>query len=1048
MRKKLFSTIIAALCLATSSSAAIIPDMKFRRLDTRDGLSSSQVNTVFMDSRGFMWIGTPYGLNRYDGYRVKTFYVNTRDTTSMRDNYVDRIFEAYDGRLWTKQGMNYCIYVPETESFIRNVSPELAKMGIKGSVDYIFIDSRKNFWVKIADVGIYYYNPKTKRLHLFANGYGPGEINPTYDVSSMTDLGSSVIFASNNGELVCLNGEKGWISWQNKWMKRNGGPENQEYLLRTDKKGNIYCRALDNTFVYLQKEHRWYKNLTELMRAYNVENIPDHMLQVWDVMIDRKGRLWAATDHDGVFVIDLKGQQLRQFQYNKYDQSSLSDNTVKNLYEDYAGRIWIGSYKNGVNEYRERKESIRNLELGDITTAREDRYGNYWIGTNDNGIIVYDPRTGETLQHYTTANTTMMGNIIVASHEASDGSFWFGTYNGGLIHCIPTASGGSRGEANVEVYRATGEPNQLANNSVWSIVEDRWHRIWMGLLGGGVQMLDVKAKKFRTWNTHNSNLPGDYISSAAWTKKGWLLIGTSSYYSILNPVTSKIINYEIPGAQELSPTTASTTCAMEDSRGLIWQGSASGAIVWDASANHTYLLDMTKGLFGSSVCSITEDQQHTMWVVTEHGISRVVPRQQEDRSWQFNVQTFSSADGLQEATFNQRSARLTRNGMLLIGGQGGLDIINPLLISDNVRSHERPVLSGLVLYEQLVQVGEKINGHVILKKALSVSSDLYLRSNENTFTIQLGSNASNVRNGRRFAYSIDDSRDTWTKTSELNPNINFTSLRHGDYKLRVRMLNGDGSMGELETALNIHVSAPFWRTSWALAFYALALLGLGWWWRRRFLHRQQERMQLEQLRRDVEKKQWESEMRQQIMKEMAANGGAPLADETNASEALKANPIVADLVGFVRQVTEEFNSTVDKNKHISFKSSEKQLNMPFDVELMGNAVKILLNNSLNFTPTNASIEVKVSRKDDQAEIRISDNGLGVPEEARAHLFEQHVGQVTGISLYDVKRVAEAHGGTVGFEDSPKGGTTIIMLLPIVQVDEVEIEEAEIIEDES
>ena len=65
--------------------------------------------------KGFVWIGTPYGLNRYDGYRVKTYYSELRDTTTLRNNYVDELYEAHDGRFWIKQGMNYTIFDPVTE---------------------------------------------------------------------------------------------------------------------------------------------------------------------------------------------------------------------------------------------------------------------------------------------------------------------------------------------------------------------------------------------------------------------------------------------------------------------------------------------------------------------------------------------------------------------------------------------------------------------------------------------------------------------------------------------------------------------------------------------------------------------------------------------------------------------------------------------------------------------------------------------------------------------------------------------------------------------
>ena len=99
---------------------AAIDDIKFSRLDTRDGLSNSQILCVKRDSKGFVWIGTPYGLNRYDGYRIKTFYSYAKDTTTLRNNYVDEIYEAYDGKLWLKQGMNYTIFDPVTESCDRH----------------------------------------------------------------------------------------------------------------------------------------------------------------------------------------------------------------------------------------------------------------------------------------------------------------------------------------------------------------------------------------------------------------------------------------------------------------------------------------------------------------------------------------------------------------------------------------------------------------------------------------------------------------------------------------------------------------------------------------------------------------------------------------------------------------------------------------------------------------------------------------------------------------------------------------------------------------
>ena len=161
MMKRLFLTfsLVLACCLLTS--AAMIPDMKFRRLDTREGLSNSMVSSILRDSQGYMWFGTGYGLNRYDGYRFKAYFSYDKDTTTLRNNRVDEIQEAHDGLLWLKQGMNYSLYDPRTEKVDRNPGRWLNQWGIKGGVESLHLDSKKNYWVKTYEDGFYYFNPET-----------------------------------------------------------------------------------------------------------------------------------------------------------------------------------------------------------------------------------------------------------------------------------------------------------------------------------------------------------------------------------------------------------------------------------------------------------------------------------------------------------------------------------------------------------------------------------------------------------------------------------------------------------------------------------------------------------------------------------------------------------------------------------------------------------------------------------------------------------------------------------------------------------------------
>ena len=110
IRKRFFTLIVIVLLPAVLFADSIlynglnvrssIPDMKFKRLDTRDGLSNYQVNDILRDSRGFVWFATSFGLSRYDGYRCHNYYSYEHDTLTLRNNQVNRVMEAFDGKLW------------------------------------------------------------------------------------------------------------------------------------------------------------------------------------------------------------------------------------------------------------------------------------------------------------------------------------------------------------------------------------------------------------------------------------------------------------------------------------------------------------------------------------------------------------------------------------------------------------------------------------------------------------------------------------------------------------------------------------------------------------------------------------------------------------------------------------------------------------------------------------------------------------------------------------------------------------------------------------
>ena len=1037
MRKTLYSVLL--LLLVPLGIQAVIPDIKFRRLDIRDGLSNSQVNCVYRDSRGYVWMGTMYGLNRYDGYRVKTFYANSRDTTTMRDNNTTEIMESQDGKLWLHQGMNYCVYDPATESFERNISNELEKyFGFNKGVEQMYIDGKKNFWVKFYDKGLYYYNPNTKKTNHFNFGYGDNELNPTYNFMAYADYNEGVMMVTSNGELVCFDGERGKKLSDDKWMREHGSPENREYHLCIDKDHNIWVSAENYSYVRVNKDKKWRVGYANLFREYQIENVPED-LQVWDLKVDAKGRIWLATDHEGLLVVDLKNHEMRQFLNNKFDESSISENTLRNIYMDDHGLVWIGSFKNGVNMYKEGSASMMNLEVGDINAVAEDRFGNYWLGSNDRGILVYNPKRQEVVAHYTKENSPLFGNIMVGAYSASDGSIWFGGYNSGLTRCIPK---NDSGEATIINYHYTGEAGGLATDNVWSVTEDKWHRIWIGTLGAGIQMLDLKTGKFRTWDTSNTKINANYVTSASWIKKGWLVMGTSWYWVFLNPVTGQLCPREIPDATRFPSQMGNSVSVIEDSRGFIWQGSFCGALVYDQKRKTCNLLDMEDGLLGSSVCSIVEDLQHNIWIVTDHGVSKVVPQQQEDGTWQFNISSYNNSDGLQQAVYNQRSTCLTHDGKILIGGQGGLDIINPKAMSD-VKIKERPVFSGLQLFDVDVPVGKEIDGRVILDEALDVCRDITLRFSDQ-FTIQLASDACVVANEKRFVYKLEGFNENWVKTSEMNPNITYNSLRAGSYTLCVRMLNDDGTIGDEEASMDITIRPALWRTRWAMLLYIFVIAAIALLWRHWYMKRLGRRMETETTRRELEKKQWMNEVRMQLKKEFAEKSGTTdHPGEADPGYHVVARRHLGDLVDFLRQLCKDYTSP-DKQKSVkvNFVSPIPELEAEYDASLMSEAILTLFNNSVLFAHSDSIISVGVARlQDGHVQIQVADNGIGIKDEFKEHAFDPMVND-EGIRLDRVKAIIEAHEGTIAIQDNPGGGTIFVITLPPAE----EIEEAVLLDD--
>ena len=196
--------ILALTALALMMSATAIAAYLFKTLDAKDGLTSSQVNCILKDTRGYMWFGTSAGLYRYDGYVFKAFQSDSQDGSSLKDGYINSIQEALDGNLWIGTSTGYCVYNPQTETFERDMRQVFAKMNIDRVPSIIYIDRHKNIWGAIPKKGVVCFNQQQQLLYEF--GY-TGDVTgvPQGNVCSISECRDGALIVYDDGRIVCCD---------------------------------------------------------------------------------------------------------------------------------------------------------------------------------------------------------------------------------------------------------------------------------------------------------------------------------------------------------------------------------------------------------------------------------------------------------------------------------------------------------------------------------------------------------------------------------------------------------------------------------------------------------------------------------------------------------------------------------------------------------------------------------------------------------------------------------------------------------------------------
>lgn len=1063
--KKLILLIVLVVMVCSSTVAH---NIMFKHLEVRDGMPSNQINSIYKDSRGFMWFGTASGLARYDGYRFKVFYSSDNDPASLPNSYIEKITEDGEGRLWIRTGESgYVIYNWDTEDFVRDVRSYMWDIGIDGTPRFVFVDSRKNMWFAVDGKGCYRYRPGEKKAEVLSFG---GKGMPEGIVMDIVECKDGVVVVYDNGHVLCIDREEVKVKWELTDIMKEMGTRTEIFFLYVDKDDDLWIYGAPGVWAYNLPAKKWRSqwNFSDRGQAHVVA-----------IAQDRRGRIWFGKDQDGIDIWNKTTGETVSLTYNVDDERGLPNNTINVLYEDEGGVMWIGTYKKGVAYYNEGIFKFSINRLGDINCLEECGNGCLWLGSNDAGLMHWNSLTDEKkIYTHSRAGNSIASNVIVTLLQATDGKLWIGTFWEGL-DCFD-------GKRFVNYRNRPGDENSLANNNVWALAEDKDGNIWIGTLGGGLQCLNPKTGKFVTYTMANSDLISNHISSICITRNNRLVIGTSSTgVAIMDLNTRKITNMvgNLSGNQRFS--NQSINQVYEDSRGLIWIGTRNGLNLYNPKNDHLQIVSSGQDEAKEYIAGIAEDENKNMWMTTANGVLNIIPSiDTKTGDYAFHYYIYDDKDGLQGAEFNQRSIKRLTSGEIAMGGMYGLNTFSPNDIKYNLML-PKVMFTGFQLFNEEIEIGKEYGGRVLLRESLNKVREIELDYKQNVFTVLFASDNYILPDKTQYLYKLEGFNEDWLSGMADMHRVTYTNLAPGTYMLKVKAINSDGYAGTEEASLKIIIRPPFWMTSWAYAVYALLLIGVLILARNAVLRRERNKFKIQQMEHEAERNEEVNQMKFRFFTNVSHELRTPLTliisplesmiKETkddrklgqlklmhrNASRLLnlvnqlldfRKNEVAGlhlslsegEIVSYVHNICNSFLMLSEKkNVHLTFFSAIESLNMSFDEDKIGKVVMNLLSNAFKFTPDGGRVDVSLELLKGAAEtleIKVSDTGVGISDADKERIFERFYqserkgnGSSTtgsGIGLSLVRDYVTLHGGVVRVFDNVGTGSVFVVDIPV------------------
>lgn len=1031
-----------------------------KQLGIEKGLSNNYVVSIAQDKQGFLWFATEEGLNKFDGTRFIT-YLKNEDLTrqGITGNELNCLLDdPQDSILWIgtqRAGLNAYDYVNNTFLCYRH-DDENPESLITDDVTKIVAATDGNLWITTYWRGVDYFDKKAGKFIHYNTQTVPGLASD--NIWSVVDGGDGKLYMGHvhHGFSVLSLKDKKVKNFMYDPEDPVSLPGNGVTCIYKDLSGNIWL-GTDRGLALFNPEAE------NFIHFHHSEDGVPHT--VFDIRQFDGNKLWIAMEFGGIAILDLTQRMFLspdqvRFQYIKEgdDEYSLSNSTVRCLFQDSFKNVWAGMWGGGINflshessyfnvysysPIQHSGSSLNNKTASSVCVARD---GKLWIGTDGGGINVFDK--GKRVAVYKEETGDLTDNSIQAALCDSEGNLWFGSFMGGVdfydvkkksFHQIFPKDktgedvralyedaeyvwiGTSNGIYKVRLHdKGIADHYTVENNLVRCISKDNLNRLWIGTFGGGLGVFDEHFQCVKLFN-----------------------------------VTS------------LFPSNTINTVYM-DSQNRMWIGTGEGLVCFPSSQSWDYKVYRSEeGLSNVHIRAITEDNHGNIWVSTNKGISCYIAVKN-------SFYNYGRWDGVPIVGFMSGSVTHDYDGNIYFGSLNGLCRFNPEMV---LAKREAPsaIMTGLRIF---VPISERKSEEKMIElhgcPAVRLS---YMQNNFSvTFNIQNYALADQVE----YAYMLKGLENSWYTVTDPN-NVTFCNIPPGNYCFQVKTRIRNQEWADEIASLDIRIDPPVWLTWWAKLFYILSGVSVLYF----ILHAYKKKLDMESLY-ELEKKNHEQEQelnneRLRFYTNITHELRTPLtlilgpledmqkSNSLSGKDSQKISVIhqsAIRLLNLINQIL-EFRKTETQNKklcvsrdnlaalvhEIGLKYKElnrkpeidfcleieqEDMSLFFDKEVVTIILDNLISNAIKYTEKGTitlGLHQVVRNNIHHTEISVSDTGFGIAPDALPHIFDryyqegsEHQASGTGIGLALVKNLVVLHEGEIRVESSLNVGSTFYVSL--------------------